>query len=212
MDLKNMDLQELMDQLNNLDAEDLKKIGSAPKPVKIFVLILLAIVIMAAGGWFVVKPEFKKLDKFKKQEITLRQEFDAVQGKAANLEAYKQQLAEMRKSFGALLRQLPDNIDIESLLIDLSQTSVAAGMEVKNFKPSKEEPKEFYSEYPIELSVVGKYHEFGKFVSGLAALPRIVTLQDIDIKPVGPTDPGRLAMDLKAVTYRYLEEGAGEDK
>ena len=130
-----------------------------------------------------------------------------MQNKAANLGAYKAQLEEMRRSFGAMLRQLPDTTDIESLLVDLSQTSVASGLEVAFFKPESEVAKEFYAEYPIKLSVTGKYHEFGSFISGLAALPRIVTLQDINIRPIDADNPGgQLKMDLTAVTYRYLDE------
>jgi len=119
----------------------------------------------------------------------------------------------MEESFGAMLRQLPDETDMESLLVDLSQTSVAAGLDVKYFEPGNERQQEFYAEYPIELRVAGTYHEFGNFVSGLASLPRIVTLHDIAIKPSGNGNAtGQnvdLSMQLEAKTYRYLEDGGG---
>ena len=131
--------------------------------------------------------------------------------KAANRTAYVEQLEEMKKTFNVMLRQLPNKTDIESLLVDLSQTSVASGLEVKFFKPETEIPREFYAEYPIRISVTGQYHQFGQFISGLAALPRIVTLSNIDIKQTDTKNAeqniaSKLKMDLMATTYRYLEE------
>ncbi|MCK4710365.1 MAG: type 4a pilus biogenesis protein PilO, partial [Gammaproteobacteria bacterium] len=125
-----------------------------------------------------------------------------------NLDAYSQQLDDMRKSFGALLRQLPDQTEIESLLTDISQTGIAAGLEIEYFKPENLVSKEFYSEYPIQLKVSGRYHQFANFVSGVAALPRIVTLQDIKISQP-EKDSVKMIMDLTVVTYQYLEESAG---
>jgi len=215
-----MDVSEAIQKLNNLDVEDLKKIGTAPQPVKLAVIALLGIAIIAAMGWFLVKPGFEALEKAERKEQELRQQFEIVQKKAASLPAYKAQLAEMEESFGALLRQLPNETDMESLLIDLSQTSVAAGLDVEYFKPGREQKLEFYAEHPIELRVTGTYHEFGRFVSGLAALPRIVTLHDIDITPTGDEDKeatagsAELIMELTAKTYRYLsdEEAAEASK
>ena len=205
-----MDVGEAFQKLNNLDVNDLRKIGTAPKPVQIFVILLMAVLIVAAMGWFLVKPALADLEKAEKREQELRGQFEEMQSKAARLDAYKQQLAEMEESFGAMLRQLPDETDMESLLVDLSQTSVAAGLEVEFFRPGNERQQEFYAEYPIELRVTGSYHEFGKFVSGLASLPRIVTLHDIRIEPAdgkgggaGSTD---LNMTLTAKTYRYLTD------
>lgn len=208
-----MDVQEALQSLSNLDIQDLKKLGTAPKPVQYAVMALVAVLIVAAIGWFLVKPAVARLEQAEAREQELRGQFEAMQSKAANLDAYKRQLAQMEESFGAMLRQLPDETDMESLLVDLSQTSVAAGLQVQHFQPGSEEKKEFYAEYPIQLRVSGTYHEFGEFVSGLAALPRIVTLHDIQIRPVsggrndraqGPT--GKLSMTLTARTYRYLEE------
>lgn len=207
-----MDVSEAIEKLNNLDVEDLKKIGTAPQPVKFAVIGVLAVAIIAAMGWFLVKPELEKKEQAEAKEQQLRDQFKIVQKKAASLPAYKAQLAEMEESFGALLRQLPNDTDMESLLIDLSQTSVAAGLDVEFFKPGTEEKREFYAEHPIELRVTGTYHEFGRFVSGLAALPRIVTLHNIEITPTGAKDEeatagsAELNMELSARTYRYLSE------
>ena len=160
-----------------------------------------------------VKPQFDKLKVVEAQELQLRDKFDSEQAKAANRTAYVEQLEEMKKTFNVMLRQLPNKTDIESLLVDLSQTSVASGLAVEYFKPDTEVPREFYAEYPIRISVTGQYHQFGKFISGLAALPRIVTLSKIDIAELrdsgnkNKSNTGsRLKMDLMATTYRYIEE------
>jgi len=208
-----MDVGEAIQKLNNLDVQDLRKIGTAPKPIQIAVILVLVIAIIGAIGWFVLRPQFETLEKEERTEQELRETFEEKQSRAANLEAYKKQLAQMEESFGAMLRQLPDETDMESLLVDLSQTSVAAGLDVKYFEPGNERQQEFYAEYPIELRVAGTYHEFGNFVSGLASLPRIVTLHDIAIKPSGNGNAtGQnvdLSMQLEAKTYRYLEDGGG---
>lgn len=199
-----------MANINDLDIEDLKKIGSAPFPVRIGVIALTCALLIAAYWFFMVKPQLERIESFKRQETSLKSEYDVAAAKAANLDAYKLQLDDMRNEFSIMLRQLPDKVDIESLLVDLSQTSVGAGLDVEYFKPQGDIPKEFYAEHPIRLSVKGKYHEFGEFVSGLAALPRIVTLSDIKI--VAAADSGKnkksndLVMELTATTYRYLRE------
>lgn len=201
-----MNLQQLYEDLSGLNVEDLKQIGSTPPAVRGFVIMLLILVVIGAGGWLFIKPQIDALEQVETIEPKLMEEFKIVYNKAANLEAYKTQLDEMRRSFGAMLRQLPGKTDVESLLVDLSQTSVAAGLEVDFFKPDQEISRDFYAEYPIKLSVTGKYHEFGNFVSGLAALPRIVTLHNIEIIPHTDADRlGQLKMDLTATTYRYLE-------
>ncbi len=206
-----MDIKQAIDDLNGLDANDLKKVGTAPLPVRAFLLVLLLVAIIGIGIWLLIKPKFLEFDKIAAQETTLKQTFDSTQEKAANREAYIEQLNEMNRTFNVMLRQLPNKTDIESLLIDLSQTSVAAGLEVEFFKPKNEVAREFYVEYPIQIKVTGNYHQFGNFVSGLAALPRIVTLHDINITPVnsrsdqdGPAQ--LLEMDLTATTYRYLDD------
>lgn len=202
-----MDVNELFEELQNFDQDDLKKIGTAPLAIRIIAGVLVCALVAGSIAYFMVKPAMKQLKVAEQKEKELRQQFETMQSKAVNIDAYKAQLEEMRRSFGAMLRQLPDKTDVESLLIDLSQTSVASGLEVGFFKPQTEIPREFYAEYPIQLSVSGKYHEFGAFVSGLAALPRIVTLQDIKINPIDKEAVGgELKMDLTAVTYRYLAD------
>ena len=154
-----------------------------------------------------------RLETVEAREQDLRDTFEAKQKKAANLDDYKQQLAEMRESFGAMLRQLPDKTEVAALLVDVSQTGLAAGLEFELFRPSGEIPRDFYAELPINIKVTGGYHEFGDFISGLAALPRIVTLHNISIVP---RSKGRgkeekvsaLLLTATAKTYRYLEEGA----
>jgi len=143
-----------------------------------------------------------------REEITLKKDFEKKQAKAANLDAYREQLEEMRQSFGAMLRQLPDKTEVASLLVDVSQTGLAAGLEFELFRPQPENKKEFYAELPINIRVLGEYHQFGQFVSGLAALPRIVTVHDVTIEP--QKDGKKLVMAAIAKTYRYLEEEKGK--
>jgi type IV pilus assembly protein PilO len=150
------------------------------------------------------------LQRAEATEQDLRSQFETKQQQAANLDAYKGQLAEMERTFGAMLRQLPGKTEVPNLLVDISQTGLAAGLQEKLFQPANEETKGFYAELPIKIRLVGSYHQFGAFVSGIAALPRIVTLQDIEIKPQGNgKDPGydNLTMDITAKTYRYIEDG-----
>jgi type IV pilus assembly protein PilO len=201
--------------LKSIDGEDFKRLGTAPILLRVGLVILAVIAVLAAVSWFLIIPKFDELKVVERKELTLRQKFDSEQAKAANRSAYVEQLEEMKKTFNVMLRQLPNKTDIESLLVDLSQTSVASGLDVKYFKPETEVPKEFYAEYPIKISVTGQYHEFGQFISGLAALPRIVTLSNIDISEVRQnaqaaaqqqSTGGKLKMDLVATTYRYIEE------
>lgn len=204
--LNEIDVGELIDKINNLDADDFKKIGSAPTPVKILVIALACILVLGAGLYFDTKPQLATLEQAQMKEMELRTTFDKKQAKAANLEAYKQQLDEMKRSFGALLRQLPNKTEIETLLTDISQTGIASGLDIDYFKPEGLSPKEFYAEYPIKLRVTGRYHQFASFISGVAALPRIVTVQDISI--THPKDQGgvKLVMELTAITYQYIDE------
>lgn len=203
-----MDLSEI--SLDDLDIDDLKKIGSAPLPIKIAIVVILCIALAAAAYFLDTTTQQAELKKNTVEEAQLRQIFSGKQAKAANLEAYKQQLEEMRTSFGTLLRQLPNETEIETLLTDISQTGISAGLEIDYFKPVGLRPKEFYSEYPIKLKVTGRYHEFAEFISGVAALPRIVTIQDISITPDDPKGGVKLAMEITAITYQYLDESTEE--
>jgi len=196
-------------QINELDFSN---IGDWPGPAKIITVLILCILVV--GGWyyFDTQGQLDRLAAAEGQEGNLRTTFEGKQKKAANLNAYKQQLAEMQESFGAMLRQLPDKTEVAALLVDVSQTGLAAGLEFELFKPTGEVPKDFYAELPIQLQVVGGYHEFGNFISGLAALPRIVTIHNISITPRNTRSSGAslenpLTLKATAKTYRYLEEG-----
>ena len=204
-----------LNDLRNFDSEDFKRIGTAPAFIRVLLMLLVGALIIAGITYYMTIPRFDKHKVLQTKEIELRNKFDSEQAKAANRAAYVEQLEEMEKTFNVMLRQLPNKTDIESLLVDLSQTSVASGLDVEYFKPDTEVPREFYAEYPIKISVTGQYHQFGQFISGLAALPRIVTLSQIDIASLrggnnnnqsGDAPDRKLKMDLVATTYRYIDE------
>ena len=184
---------------------DINNIGSWPTPVKAIIIVIACAAALAIGYFLDVKNQQNALERAERQEITLKQDFEVKQAKAINLEAYRQQMSEMKESFGAMLRQLPSKTEVENLLVDISQTGLASGIEFKLFKPEKEQFTEFYAELPIKISMAGTYHQFGSFVSGVAALPRIVTLHNIVITG-GKDSSSILTMNLTAKTYRYLDE------
>lgn len=195
--------------LSEIDINDLdfSNIANWPLAARTFVIILIAIAVIGLGYWFDIKDQQLRLDQAKNRENELKSEFETKARKAVNLEAYEQQLEEMRQSFGAMLRQLPNKTEVADLLVDVSQTGLASGLEFDLFKPQGEVPLEFYAELPISIKVRGTYHEFGAFVSGVAALPRIVTIHDIAIQPAGKDAANdELSMELTAKTYRYLDE------
>lgn len=196
----------LLEELQSLDPQDPGRWPFAIRAgfVGVWFLALTAVLIYFVV-WSNKQPD---LERAQGEEKTLREEFTTKHAKAVNLEIYKGQLKDIERSFGALLRQLPGKTEVPNLLVDISQTGVAAGLEEKMFQPSNEQKKDFYAEQPFKLRLVGSYHQFGEFVSGIAALPRIVTLHDIEIKRVNTTgkDFDNLTMDLTAKTYRYLDE------
>lgn len=183
---------------------DLEAAGTWPVPVKIAVVILLSAALAGLWFYFDTKDQLAELETVRKKEVELKQTFARKQKKAANLEEYKQQLAEMEKTFGDMLRQLPNKAEVPALLIDVSQTGLASGLEFELFQPQGEVKKDFYAELPIKVRVTGNYAQLGTFVSGLASLPRIVTVHDVAIVPV--KDGDRLVMNAVIKTYRYLEE------
>ena len=200
-----------LDQLRSIDPRD---VGRWPLPVRGF-FVALGFALVAAFGWymFVWNDDRPVLQKAQADELDLRAQFESKQQRAANLDAYKAQLQEMERSFGAMLRQLPGKTEVPNLLVDISQTGLAAGLQEKLFQPGSEKSNGFYAELPIKITLVGSYHDFGRFVSGIAALPRIVTLNDIQISPVdskGGFD--NLTMDVTAKTYRYIEDQGGGAK
>lgn len=193
-----MNLQELNDL-------DFNNIGNWPVPAKAFIVLLLCVGVAVGWYYFNTEQQLIDLDTVEKKELSLRTEFESKQAKAVNLEKYKKQLEEMKQSFGAMLRQLPNKTEVADLLVDVSQTGLAAGLEFELFDPQDEVPREFYAELPIKLQVFGNYHELGSFISGLAALPRIVTIHDVTVTP---RSGDVLVMSATAKTYRYLEEEA----
>jgi type IV pilus assembly protein PilO len=203
--------------LSQLRELDLGNVGEWPTPIKAVVILILCAVIGVALYYFDTSAQLGRLRVEEDKELQLRTSFEGKQAKAVNLDAYEQQLEEMKESFGAMLRQLPDKTEVAALLVDVSQTGLAAGLEFELFQPEGEQIRDFYAELPIKVKVNGHYHEFGRFVSGLAALPRIVTLHDVKIdappapkvRPQGAQPEGvRLSLQATVRTYRYLDEAA----
>ncbi len=192
-----------LSQLNELD---IRNIASWPLPARVLVIAIIFAGVLGLGYWLDTKDQGMRLEKAEQKEQELRQAFEVKAKKAANLQAYEQQLEEMRESFGAMLRQLPNKTEVAELLVDISQTGLASGLEFELFKPQSEIPKEFYAELPISIRVKGDYHEFGNFISGVAALPRIVTVHDVAIEQ---SKEQGLTMNILAKTYRYLDEEEG---
>lgn len=194
----------IVEQLRQVDWNDP---GRWPLPVHAGAVVLAFLVLTGAFSYYFVISEKKpELEKKEREEVQLRQTFRDKHKKAVNLDVYEQQLKDIERSFGALLRQLPGKTEVPNLLVDISQTGVAAGLEEKLFQPSAEVRKDFYAELPIKIRLSGSYHEFGEFVSGIAALPRIVTLHDISIKSERGAPFDQLTLDLTARTYRYLDD------
>jgi type IV pilus assembly protein PilO len=196
--------------LSNLNF-DINNIGSWPVAIKASVVLILCGFIAGLVYYFDTQDQLSELYAYQAKEQELKNNFEAKQKKAVNLDEYRQQLDEIGKSFGDLLRQLPDKTQVPDLLVDVSQTGLASGLEFELFKPGNETQKDFYAELPIEIRVLGSYMEFGTFISGLAALPRIVTIHNIRISPRKDLPSGAkvrpLVMDALVKTYRYLEEG-----
>lgn len=196
----------LIEELQSLDASD---VGRWPLPFRVAVIIIVFALVTALGAYFfIVKDKAPQLERVRAEEKELRLTFENKQRKAANYDAYKSQLAQIEQSFGTMLRQLPGETEIPSLIVDISQTGLAAGLQEKLFVPKPEIPKDFYAEKPIEIRLSGSYHEIGNFVSGIAALPRIVTLHDINITPESKDSFDHLSMEVTAKTYRYIDEEA----
>jgi len=196
----------LVDELKSLDAND---VGRWPLVFRVAVIAIVFVVVLASGIYFfIIEDKMPQLKREQQTEQDLRVTFENKQRKAANYDAYRAQLAQMEQSFGTMLRQLPGETEIPSLIVDISQTGLAAGLQEKLFQPQGEVPKDFYAEKPIKIVLSGGYHEIANFVSGVAALPRIVTLHDIIITPEDATRFDQLTIETTAKTYRYIEEEA----
>lgn len=189
-----------LDDLRNIDPND---ISSWPRSVKIFVAALICIAILGAGYWFIIKDQLAELEKSERAEVALRDEFSRKKALAINLEAYKQQMVEMQERFGVMLRQLPNKTEVPELLIDITQTGLGRGLQFELFQPRNKRVADFYAELPVNIRVKGTYHQLGEFVSDVAALPRIVTIDDLVLSP---SRGEILTMSAVAKTYHYLDE------
>ncbi|MEO1766484.1 type 4a pilus biogenesis protein PilO [Thiobacter aerophilum] len=190
----------LVDDINKLN---LKEIGIWPVPFKIAAMVILYALIVTGGYFLVWSDELANLDRARQEEQKLRSEFLDKKKQAVNLDLYRQQLAEVEQSFGALVRQLPNKSEMDALITDINQAGLGRGLEFELFKPGQETIKGEIAELPIAIKVTGDYHDLGRFASDLAQLPRIVNLRDISIYP---NKDGKLVMEATAVTYRYLDE------
>jgi type IV pilus assembly protein PilO len=204
-----MNPKEWLDSLRKIDINDLdlNNLGSWPAAVKSIAGAMVLIIVLALGYNFYLKDLLDQLDQSRATEGTLKEQFATKAFKAANLDAYKAQMTEMQTSFGALLRQLPSDTEVPGLLEDITRTGLGSGLEFEEIKLLPEAAQQFYIELPIQITVVGAYHDLATFVSGVASLPRIVTLHDFEIKPVEPGNTQKLRMSILAKTYRYNDKG-----
>ncbi len=191
----------------DLSSLDTSNPGAWPVPVKIATCVLVGLFIIAFAWWMFVSDRRTELESLERKEKSLRDEFQQKQGRAANLEPLKQQLAQMELMLQQMLRQLPSKNEMPDLIVDVSQTALAAGITNELFQPGPESAKEFYAEKPIALRMIGSYHQFGAFVSGVASLPRVVimTMNDISLKPRNDKS-NMLVLDGTVKTYRYLDD------
>jgi type IV pilus assembly protein PilO len=198
-------MSNVLDDIRNLDPNDVGRWPAAFRFGAIGIIFVLAACLMVYFlVWKSKKPE---LDSARAEEVTLTATFEQKARKAANLDAYKAQLQEIERSFGAMLRKLPNKTEVPNLLTDISQQGAGAGLDQKLFQPGAQVNKDFYAELPIRMRLTGSFHSIGAFVSGIAALPRIVTLHNVEIAPAGrERGVDQLQLDVTAKTYRYLDE------
>lgn len=198
-----------MNVVEELQSLDINDVGRWPFLFRAALIVIVFSVVLGLGiYWTIIQDKAPQLSRAQEDEQNLRVTFENKQRKAANYDAYKRQLSQIEQSFGTMLRQLPGETEIPSLIVDISQTGLAAGLQEKLFQPQPEIPKDFYAEKPIKIRLSGGYHEMANFVSGIASLPRIVTLHDISITPEAQDSFDRLSLEVTAKTYRYLDEEA----
>lgn len=199
------------DDLRNLDRNN---VGVWPKSIKTFFAVLIVVLILLGGWWFKIRDQQATLEQQQQREAALKTEFSTKQAKVVNLPAYRKQLEDMKEMLRTMLRQLPSKTEMPDLLVDISQTALAAGIVVDLFQPGAEVVKEFYAEKPIQLKMLGTYHQFGTFISGVASLPRVVilTMHDVSLRPVKPgpntalATGGQLTLEGTVKTYRYVDD------
>lgn len=207
-----MGFAESMESLKGFDINDLdfNNAGSWPGPIKAIVLLVLFFALVFGGYWFLIKDQYSQLERVASEEQKLKEQYETRAFKVANLDAYRAQMEDMKQSFGALLKQLPADTEVPGLLEDITNTGLGSGLTIEQIKLKPEVSQGFYIELPMDIVVTGTYHDIASFVSGVASLPRIVTLHDFTIQPAGgkgsPSDT--LKMSVSAKTYRY----AGEDE
>ena len=197
------DVKGIVDDFRNLNPKD---VGAWPVAPRIAVLLGLFAAILVAGWWFIWNDELEVLSTKQQEELKLRDEFVAKKTQAVNLDLYTQQLSEIDRSFGALLKQLPNKSEVESLLVEINQSGMGRGLQFDLFKPGAEVSKDFYAELPINVRLTGNYHDFGAFAGDIAALSRIVTLGNVAITANPQSKDGSLVMDAVTKTFRYLDE------
>lgn len=185
---------------------DFNAAGSWPLPIKIATFVLVSILVGAAGVYYITLGQLNELEQFEKKETELKTSFENKQNKAINLSDYREQLTQIEASLGEMIKQMPTQAEVANLLIDISQTGLASGLEFRLFKPAATIRKDFYSELPINIKVIGRYEEIGLFVSGLASLPRIVTVHNVNISPVGKTTDKNSLLTMNAIIKTYNEE------
>lgn len=190
-------------ELPSLSEIELNEPGEWSSLFKTVSIAILCVFLLVAGYYLIIQDKQVELQKLEQKEVNLKKEFQTKYAKAVNLEAYKEQMKEMRVAFSSMLQQLPRKSEVADLLIDISRTGLVNGLEFELFKPEGERPVDFYAELPISMKVTGTYHKFGQFVSAVAALPRIVTMHNLTIVPQGE---GQMLMDITAKTYRYFDE------
>ena len=192
-----------LDDFNNID---FKNVGSLPLPVKMVLLGFLAIVLIGVGYWFLWSPQIDEFDQAQSKETELKQVFTDKKSQAIKIDAYRQQMVDIEKTFGALLKQLPDKSQMDGLLTDINQAGLGRGLEFELFKPGQESIADFYAEMPIQLKIKGSYHDVGAFATDISKLSRIVTLNDMVIAPLNKdTKDSVLVLEAVAKTYRYLD-------
>jgi len=207
-----MSLNDSLESLRQIDLNDLdlNNVGSWPAAVKFIAGALLLVVVIALGYNFHLKDLQVSLEGKQAEEVALKEQFSSKAFQAANLDAYKEQMQEMEISFGALLKQLPSDTEVPGLLEDITRTGLGSGLEFEEIKLLPEVAQQFYIELPIQIAVVGTYHDLATFVSGVASLPRIVTLHDFDLVPAASDITSKLRMSILAKTYRYNDKGGAQ--
>lgn len=199
--LPNVDLQGLLDDFRRLNPND---VGTWPLAPKVTALVGVFAVLLAAGWWFVWQDQLDALELKRNEETKLKEEFLSKKQQAVNLELHKQQLNEIDRSFGALLKQLPNKAEVESLLVEINQSGMGRGLQFELFKPGAEIVKDFYAELPISVRLTGSYHDFGAFAGDIGRLSRIVTLNNLSI--ASQQKDGTMVLDAVTKTFRYLDE------